>query len=308
MTKQSQSNQSGRLSQKSHAKSSNGKHHASKGTLIIIGGNERREGGEAILQEIVNQARRKDDGHLLLVTAATHEPEGLAEEYAALFKKLGLTKMQVLDIRTRDQAQLEANVKMVDRAAVIFFTGGDQLRITSQMADTPVYRMMQETYAKGGVIAGTSAGAAAMPETMLASGNGAMTPRGIQDLGLAPGLALLPDVVIDTHFSERGRIGRLLGVVAQNPRNIGIGIDEATAIVVKGGRECRVLGVGGVYILDASGLLYSSLSDRSRGVMSIHGVKLHLLSQNDEFDLLTRTPIPLKSDNIGVQESDEAHQ
>jgi cyanophycinase len=307
MTKQSQSNQTGRSSQTHAAKLSNGKQHGHKGTLIIIGGNERREGGESILEEVVRQAKRRDDGHLLLVTAATHEPEGLAEEYAVIFKRMGLTKMEVMDIRTRDQAQLEANVKKVERSSVIFFTGGDQLRITSQMADTPVYRCMQEIYAKGGVIAGTSAGAAAMPHTMLTSGNGAMTPRGIQDLGLAPGLALLPDVVIDTHFSERGRIGRLLGVVAQNPRNIGIGIDEATAIVVKGS-HCHVLGVGGVYFLDASRLTYSSLSDRSQGVMSIHGVTMHLLSQNDEFDLATRTPHPLKSDNIDKQLSDQQNE
>jgi cyanophycinase len=289
----SKTKESGASSQGSHsaARGAAGRH-THKGTLIIIGGSERRdEKGMVILEEVAAHVKRKHETHLLLVTAATYEPEGVAEEYIPLFKKLGVPKIEVMDIRNREQAYLDANVKKVEKSSVIYFTGGDQLRITSQMSDTPVYRCMQEIYDAGGVIAGTSAGAAAMPETMLVSGEGDMTPRSIHDLGMAPGLGLIADMVIDTHFSERGRIGRLLGVVAQNPRNLGVGIDEATAIVVKGGREFEVLGAGGVYVLDATRLTYSSLSERSRGVMSIHNVVLHLLSEGDHFDLANRGPI-----------------
>lgn len=180
---------------------------ATKGSLIIIGGHEDKEGDCTILREVARRAGKS--GRIVLMTVATELPEEVGQEYRAIFKQLGVERVDVLDIRTRAQAYDEATVQKLADTPVIFFTGGDQLRLTSQLGDSPVYRCMQESHRRGGTIVGTSAGAAAMPETML---NGGKSDKslGISALTMAPGLGLLPSVVIDSHFAERGRMGRLL--------------------------------------------------------------------------------------------------
>ncbi len=130
-----------------------------------------------------------------------------------------------------------------------------------------------------------------MPETMLISGPSDESAR-LSVLGMAPGLGLIQDVVIDSHFAARGRLGRLLGAVAQNPRNLGIGIDEDTAIVVRQ-QQCTVIGSSAVYVVDGAQLTYSNVSEqRPEGVVSAHDVKLHVLVTGDRFDLQHRRPIP----------------
>ncbi|HEX2172897.1 MAG TPA: cyanophycinase, partial [Dehalococcoidia bacterium] len=182
-------------------------------------------------------------------------------------------------------------VEKIRQASTLFFTGGDQMRITSQMGDSPVFRCMQERYDQGVLIAGTSAGAAAMSETMLIAGPGDRSHK-ISALGMAPGLGLIGGVVIDSHFAERGRFGRLLGAVAQNPKNLGLGIDEDTAVVVDPGHTFHVLGSGGVYVVDGTGISFSSLSEeQSEGILSIYDVRLHVLGENDCFDLASRRPV-----------------
>ncbi len=260
-----------------------------KGTLIIIGGHEDKEGDREILTEVARRADGKN-GRLVVVTAATSMPEEVADEYHAVFTDLGVKQIEILDIRTREEALAEGNVQKLANASVVFFTGGDQLRITSQIGDSLVYRCMKEIYERGGTIVGTSAGAAAMPETMLIGGESDKSYT-ISALSMAPGLGLLPDVVVDSHFAERGRMGRLLGAVVQNPRNLGLGIDEDTAIVTNG-TEFQVVGSGAVYIVDGSGITYSSLSDdNANGVVSMENVRLHVAGRGDCFDLLTRRPL-----------------
>src|SRR5205823_1884326 len=134
-----------------------------------------------------------------------------------------------------------------ERSPVVFFTGGDQVRITSQLADSPVFECISRLYRNGGTIVGTSAGAAAMPEIMLI-GRRVDESNRVSTLGMAPGLGLIEGVIIDSHFAKRGRYGRLLGAVTENPHNLGIGIDEDTAIVVEAGTHFTVLGSGGVYV------------------------------------------------------------
>jgi cyanophycinase len=178
---------------------------------------------------------------------------------------------------------------MLEDAAGIFFTGGDQLRISSQIGDTPIERLVREIHARGGVVAGTSAGASVMSETMLVKGSGSESHR-IGDLHMAPGLGLMPGVIIDQHFAERGRIGRLLGAVAQNPRVLGIGIDENTAIIVEGDRF-TVIGVGAVTIVDGAGVTHSNIAEaRPERTLSMHDVCLHVLSSGDAFNLTDRRP------------------
>jgi cyanophycinase len=149
-------------------------------------------------------------------------------------------------------------------------------------------------FTKGRMIVGTSAGAAAMPETMLVGGPSDKSGE-VSTLAMAPGLGLISGVAIDSHFAERGRMGRLLGVVAQNPRNLGLGIDEDTAIVVEGNEQFRVIGSGAVYVVDGAEISYSSLSETSpEGIISIYDVKLHVLGNGDRFDLTNRRPVVVK--------------
>jgi cyanophycinase len=145
-----------------------------QGKLMIIGGAEKGDEDSAIFAVVAKEVS-KHKGHLLIVTVATDEPDGMAKEYRGIFKRLGIQDTAVLDIRIREDAYAEANVKKCTGAAAIYFTGGDQLRITSQMGDSPVYQAMVECYLAGAMIVGTSAGAAAMPEVMIIS-DPAMSP------------------------------------------------------------------------------------------------------------------------------------
>jgi cyanophycinase len=261
-----------------------------KGRLIIIGGHEQKDGEETILKAVAQRARG-EQGRLAIVTVATQHPEELGRKYRALFRGLGVGQVDVVDIRTREEATDEQQIQKIASAKVVFFTGGDQLRITSQIGDSPLFRCMQEIYRKGATIAGTSAGAAAMPETMLIAGAGD-TSNGISVLEMAPGQAFLSGVVIDSHFAERGRMGRLLGAITQNPRNIGLGIDENTAIIVTGQERFEVIGSGAVYVVDGIDVSYSSLSEEQpEGIISIFDMRLHVLGQGDHFDLDTRRPL-----------------
>lgn len=257
-----------------------------QGTLVIIGGREDREGERVILREI---ARRLDGGKLVLATIASHEPEGYFEEYERAFADLGIRDIVELYIEERAETLDEAKLAAFDGAAGVFFSGGDQLRITSQIGDTPIERRVREIFEQGGVIAGTSAGASAMSDTMLVRGSNNESYR-IGDLHMAPGLGLIRDVIIDQHFAERGRIGRLLGAVARNPRVLGIGIDEDTAIVVEGSMF-DVFGSGAVYVVDGAGVTHSNIAEAEpERTLSIYDVRLHVLSAGDGFDLAARRP------------------
>jgi cyanophycinase len=256
------------------------------GPLIIIGGHEDKEGERVILQEV---ARRLDGGRLVLATVASHEPEGYFDSYQEAFAALGIGDLVELYVHDRAETLDPEKLRAFDNAAGVFFSGGDQLRISSQIGDTPIEQRVRELHARGGVIAGTSAGASVMSDTMLVKGASAESYR-IGDLHMAPGLGLIRDVIIDQHFAERGRIGRLLGAVAHNPRVLGIGIDEDTAIIVERGRF-EVTGSGAVYVVDGSGITHSNIAEaQSECALSMYDVRLHVLSKGDEFDLDHRRP------------------
>jgi cyanophycinase len=261
-----------------------------QGRLIIIGGHEDREGDRPILTEVCKSAV-EGEGSLVVVTVGTNEPEAVAKEYREVFSELGVSEIEVLDIRSRTEAYDEANAAKLDHASVVFFTGGDQLRTASQISDSLVYRRIRELYDNGGTIAGTSAGAAVMPGTMLVGGENEESHHAF-GLYMAAGLGLIENVVIDTHFAERGRIGRLIGAVTESPRNLGIGLDEDTAIIVEGEKFFKVIGSGAVYVLDGTGITYSSLSEaNAEGIISVYDLKLHILRDGDCFELETRKPV-----------------
>jgi cyanophycinase len=258
---------------------------------MMIGGHEDKEHRRTILREI---ARHVGGGKLVIATVASHEPEGYFKRYKAAFDGLGVGDLCEVYLEDRTEALDERKLHAFDNAAGVFFTGGDQLRITSQIGNTPIERRVCDIYLRGGLIAGTSAGASVMSETMLTTGRGRESYR-IGDIGLAPGLGLIDGVIIDQHFAERGRIGRLLGALAQNPRLLGIGIDEDTAIVVQGD-TFGVIGSGAVYVLDAAGVTRSNIAEQEEDrVMSIYDMRMHVLASGHSFRLDTRRPSEISS-------------
>ncbi len=259
------------------------------GPLVIIGGGEDRRGKKLILAEI---ARLIGGGKLVIATIASHDPRGYFDQYRKAFSALGVGSLSELYIAERLEARDPARLAILDDAAGVFFTGGDQLRITSQIGDTPIERRVREIHRFGGLIAGTSAGASVMSETMLVKGSSAVSHR-IGDLHMAPGLGLIGDVIIDQHFAERGRFGRLVGAVALNPRGLGLGIDEDTAVVVDGGMF-RVLGRGCVCVIDGSDITHSNVAEaRPKRALSLHGLRVHVLSTDETFQLRQRRPCPV---------------
>jgi cyanophycinase len=259
---------------------------AEPGPLIIIGGHEDKEGDRVILKEV---ARRLKGGKLVIATVASHEPEGYFESYQKAFAGIGVTDLVELYVEERSQSLESPALKALEDAGGVFFSGGDQLRISSQIGDTPIERRLRQLHESGAVIAGTSAGASVMSETMLVKGASAESYR-IGDLHMAPGLGLIRDLIIDQHFAERGRYGRLLGAVAHNPRLLGVGIDENTAIVVEG-RAFRVIGSGAAYVVDGEESTNSNIAvARAERALSMFNVCMHVLSSGDRFDLDTRKP------------------
>ncbi|MEN3338225.1 MAG: cyanophycinase, partial [Acidobacteriota bacterium] len=191
------------------------------GSLIIIGGHEDKHGDKQILREVCARVER---AKLVIATIATAHPKEVWDEYRHLFGGLGVSRLEHLHIESRADAFSEDMMSVLDGAGAVFFTGGDQLRITSRIGGAPVCERIREIFSRGGVIAGTSAGASAVSETMLVSAPSSESHK-IDSLQMAPGLGLLRGVIIDQHFAERGRLGRLVGAVAQNPRLLGVGID-----------------------------------------------------------------------------------
>jgi cyanophycinase len=257
-----------------------------KGALVIIGGHEDKEGDKTILRAVAEALSGKK---LVVATIASNEPEGYFAAYQRAFNDIGVQNLVEVYVDERPEAAQKAKLAVFDEAGGVFFSGGDQLRISSQIGDTPVENCVRRIYAEGGVIAGTSAGASAMGETMLVRGPSSESHR-IGDLHLAPGLGLLPDVIIDQHFAERGRIGRLLGAVALNPRILGIGIDEDTAAIVRGD-AFDVIGSGAVYVVDAAGVSHSNIAEgEPKSALSMFDVRLHVLAAGDRFNLRERRP------------------
>src|SRR2546423_1329224 len=258
------------------------------GGLLIIGGEEDKKDERVILRMLAKQVGK--GGKLVIATVASESPRVLFTEYEACLRGIGMRHIHHLSIDEREEAQHESRLNVLRDADAVFFTGGDRLKITSQLGDTPIFSRMREIYDAGGLIAGTSAGASVMTETMLVGGDGDQSHRIGSMLKLAPGFGLLPGVIVDQHFAERGRIGRLLGAIAQNPRILGIGLDEDAAILVRRGRF-QVAGSGAVYVVDGSKVTFTNINEAEpEEPLSIYGVKLHVLNQSDSFDLRKRSP------------------
>ena len=270
------------------------------GNLIIIGGAEDKEGKKEILNRVCDSIDKSKD-ILLIATIATDYPKEATTKYKKVFGELKVKNIKVLDISERTDAFEEMNAELIKEAALIFFTGGDQLKITSLIGGTLIYDALKEACEKGTFIVGTSAGASVMSDTMIVQGNDEDSPRKCT-LKMSPGLGLIKDVIIDQHFAQRGRIGRLLAGIAQNPEVLGIGIDENTGIIVNKAGLIEVIGEGAIYVIDGSSITYTNVSETySDEILSMHNVKLHILTDGNKFDLIKK--LPFEEENFNHEDN-----
>lgn len=260
-----------------------------KGILLIIGGSEERSGDGRILREYVRNAGDSAACIAVLDIAAEKNPE-FGETYKKAFRALGAHRVNVVQISQREEASDPKALALIQDATGIFFPGGDQLAMTALLGGTPIDRAIHEQFEKGVIIGGTSAGAAMMSDAIIIRGDSESAPF-LGAIEMAPGLQLLLGVIIDTHFSQRGRYGRLIAAVAQYPHVLGIGIDENTAILVTG-NEFTVIGEGSVTIIDASSTSYTNLPHLRKGDhLALSDLRLHILPDGYQFDLHKRAPV-----------------
>ena len=232
-----------------------------------------------------------NEARIIVCGTPSQEVEDRERAYAEVFKKYGAAEVMESDILDRHDGTQKELQEMVKRATGIFYTGGDQLRLTAIVAGTPFGDAVAERIFNDGLIAGgTSAGSAAMTSTMFISGNSTGSVRRA-DVSLSPGLGYWRDCVVDTHFAQRGRVSRMLVVFAHNPQILGVGIDEDTAIEVQPGVGFRVYGNGAVFVFDGT-VTHSSAADASdEEIIAMTDSMMHVLPKGYSFDLKTKRPI-----------------
>lgn len=271
-------------------------------TLIAIGGGEMAS-TRAALDEIVRYLESKADPRIVVMTVATNESDAAAVKYNRLFRGLGVRHVEVVDVSEREDSFDDRSLKKVANADALFFTGGDQLNVTSLLGGSPLHNLIHERYSKGILIAGTSAGAAMMSSSMIISGQSDVAPS-VGGVQIAPGMNMIEGAVIDSHFSQRGRHGRLLTAVAHYPQVLGLGIDERTAMVFRDG-EFKVIGEGVVTVIDGSQMNHSDLPYRKKEeTIGMFGVRVHVLPAGYGYDMHERTPVAPKLTKMAGSDSD----
>lgn len=261
-----------------------------RGYLIPIGGAEDKLDNPEILDRFVKLCGGKSARISIIPTASDLDDTGRL--YEKLFRKLGIKHAKVLPFETRDDCNHSEYLDYLDKSDGVFLTGGNQLRLSTTLGGTAVAQMIRRRNTAGMHVAGTSAGAAFLPEHMIAGGMEGSTPT--PDLvTMAPGMGLTNKFIIDQHFRERDRLGRLLTALAYNPFAVGIGLDEDTAAFISPREELEVVGSGGITVLDPTDLSYSSMDKALRGEpVSLIGVKLHILVAGGRFDIASREAAP----------------
>jgi len=256
--------------------------------LVAIGGNEDKEKDLDVLKQTVLLINKKEP-YIELITTASNMPKETGVSYIAAFEKIGVMNVKIIDIRTREQTRNPKYVERLKNADVIFFTGGDQLRITSILGGTPVLETIKSRYFNEKcIIAGTSAGASAMSETMIYEGEicEALCKGKVQ---LTSGIGLVKNVVIDSHFIQRGRFSRLMDIVTTNPGTIGLGLGEDTGVVIRQGHLLESIGNGLTVIFDGQHIKYTNISDIQIGeAIAVENVCVHTLAKGHGYNLLTR--------------------
>lgn len=263
-----------------------------KSAVMVIGGGEDKVQDRKILRAFVENSGG-ESARIAIIPSASREPEVIGRIYHQIFTELGAASVEVLDIRERttqdDLTELEAKV---DNLTGVFMTGGDQLRLCALIGETPLMIAIRDRVHQGRmVLAGTSAGAAAMGHHMIAGGSTGDPPHK-EMVNMSTGLGILPDVIVDQHFHNRNRMVRLMTAIASYPDKLGVGIDEDTVAIFEQDHILRVMGRGTVTIVDPGEVSYSNqVWVSSTAPLTIHNLRVHILSAGGKYHLLKRTPL-----------------
>lgn len=267
-----------------------------KGKIVIIGGAEDKSNKDSshytesgILSRIVEESKKKTKSRIEIVTTASNVPKGIGEDYLKAFNQLGVKDVAVFNIENREQADHDDNLKRLSKADVVYFTGGNQLRLTSIFGGTEFYHLLVHRLQTDGtfIYAGTSAGAAVVSENMLFEGE-SQTALLKGEVKSTAGFGLIRDVVFDTHFIKRGRIGRLFQILISNPKLIGVGLEENTGLLVVN-KKMEAIGPGMAIIVDPTSVKNTNLLEAREGTpLSIDSLTVHIVSKTDVYDLATR--------------------
>lgn len=270
-----------------------------RGRLLLIGGAEDKIGGRLLLRQFVELAGG-DDARIAVLTTASSVPEFVGQRYHSLFRSLGAREVMLLNAQTRPEAGRHELLDRIETSSGLFITGGDQLKLISVIGGTPLAAHIRARFADGTPLGGTSAGASVVSEHMLAYGESGIPPRKAM-MQFAPGLGLISGVVVDQHFGARSRAGRLMTAVAHNPRILGIGLDEDTAVDIDPHSLLTVLGRGSVMIVDGTDMTFTDIHRvPEQAPITIFGMKVHVLTNGYHYDIPTRTPfVPAELPPIG---------
>jgi len=247
-----------------------------RGRLIAIGGNEDKANDLVVLKRVVQEVG-KTDYSVGVITTASQEPEQRGKDYHQVFTNLGASRIEILNIKKKSQANDKAIAKTLEDLDLIFLVGGDQLRLATIVRGSSVFHAIQNRLENGAIIAGTSAGAAVFSDTMIYEGKSA---KGLfkGSVRTTSGFGFVENIVFDTHFMARGRIGRLVQIVTTNPTLIGVGIGEDSCVVLRGDGSVEVIGTGQVIIIDGSDIAYSNIKDIQAGApIAVENVRIHSL-------------------------------
>lgn len=261
-----------------------------RGWIVPIGGAEDRESRRRILKRFVQLCGGRDARIVIVPTASRLADTGA--RYEDLFHRLEAGAARSLDFETREDGEREDHLRAIEDATGVFFTGGNQLRITTIVGGTSAAKLIRARNATGVPVAGTSAGASVLSEHMIAFGKEGSSPRA-GSVRLAPGLGLTNRFIIDQHFRQRDRLGRLVAALAYNPFAIGIGLDEDTAAFIGPDNTLEVEGSGAITVVDASGLQFSSMAEaRPTEGVCLLGLTVHILVAGATYNLHTREASP----------------
>ena len=261
-----------------------------RGYIVPVGGAEDKDSDPVILRRFVEVSGDQDARIAVIPTASRLDDTG--SRYERIFRELGVADALALDYKRREDADNPEWLAYLHEATGVFLTGGNQLRISTILGGTDVARAIRSANANGVSVGGTSAGAAILSEHMIAFGKSGATPRAGM-VSLAPGFGLTNRIVIDQHFRQRDRIGRLLAALAYNPFAVGIGLDEDTAAFIDGDDCLEVFGSGAITVVDASQLEHSSMGAAAHGdSICMTGIRLHILNAGGRFDLHSRKATP----------------
>ena len=257
-----------------------------RGWIIPIGGAEDKDTNPRILERFLALSGGEDADIVVIPTASRLKETGT--RYEQLFQELGVGRVEVMDFDTRRDAQEQGRIERLAQATGIFFTGGNQLRLSTILGGTRAAKMIRQANAAGVTVGGTSAGASILSEHMIAFGTEGSSPRA-DSVRLAPGLGLTNRFIIDQHFRQRDRLGRLVTALAYNPFSVGIGLDEDTAAFIGPDNTLDVEGSGAVTVVDAEGAEFSSMAQADENdPVCLIGLRVHILVRGATFNLHTR--------------------